>query len=104
MVAVNGHVCCHRRRSGRSPCRSPHREITQADAARKWHVDVSTVIGIRRTVKEAAMAALSAKPGRPVAERNWELERARHKLGEFPEAVKSPGDRAGFAAGKAGWA
>ena len=25
-------------------------EITQADAARKWQVDVSTVIGIRRTV------------------------------------------------------
>jgi len=29
-------------------------EITQADAARKWVVDVSTIIGIRRTVKDAA--------------------------------------------------
>ncbi|MST32291.1 hypothetical protein GHK86_06085 [Acidimicrobiaceae bacterium USS-CC1] len=41
-------------------------EITQADAARKWSVDVSTIIGIRRTVKDAALAALAAKPaGRP---------------------------------------
>lgn len=26
--------------------------MTQPDAARKWRVDVSTVIGIRRTAKE----------------------------------------------------
>jgi len=32
--------------------------MTQAEAARKWQVDVSTVIGIRRTVKDAALAAL----------------------------------------------
>lgn len=31
-------------------------ESTQADAARKWAVDVSTIIGIRRTVKDAALA------------------------------------------------
>ena len=31
-------------------------EVTQADAARKWGVDVSTVIGIRRTGKDAALA------------------------------------------------
>ena len=34
-------------------------ELSRADAARKWHVDVSTVIGIRRTVKDAALAALA---------------------------------------------
>ena len=40
------------------------REMTQADAARKWHVDVSTIIGIRRAVKDAALAALAARqPG-----------------------------------------
>ena len=32
-------------------------EMSQAEAARKWQVDVSTVIGIRRTVKNAALAA-----------------------------------------------
>ncbi len=36
-------------------------EITQADAARKWTVDVSTIIGIRRTVKDAALAALARR-------------------------------------------
>ncbi|HLI44131.1 MAG TPA: hypothetical protein VKU92_06645, partial [Acidimicrobiales bacterium] len=44
-------------------------EITQADAARKWTVDVSTIIGIRRTVKDAALAALAARPGRPAKDR-----------------------------------
>ena len=40
------------------------REMTQADAARRWHVDVSTIIGIRRAVKDAALAALAARqPG-----------------------------------------
>ena len=53
------------------------REMTQADAARKWQVDVSTVIGIRRAVKDAALAALATRRGRPAKERNWELERAR---------------------------
>ena len=39
-------------------------EMTQADAARKWQVDVS-VIGIRRTAKDAALAAFARKPGPP---------------------------------------
>ena len=43
--------------------RRPHFSISQAEAARKWHVDVSTVIGIRRTVKDAALAALAVQRG-----------------------------------------
>jgi len=39
--------------------------LSQADAARKWQVDVSTIIGIRRTAKDAALAAFARKPGRP---------------------------------------
>jgi len=39
-------------------------EISQAEAARKWHVDVSTIVSIRRTVKAAGLVALAAKPGR----------------------------------------
>jgi len=38
-------------------------EISQAEAARKWRVDVSTVIGIRRTVKDAAQLRWPASPG-----------------------------------------
>src|SRR5665811_450938 len=40
------------------------KELTQADAARKWRVDVSTVIKVRRLAKDAALAAFAAsRPG-----------------------------------------
>ena len=39
-------------------------EISQAEAARRWRVDVSVIIAIRRSVKDAALAALARKPGR----------------------------------------
>ena len=79
------------------------REITQAEAARKWHVDVSTVIGIRRTVKDAALAALAARPGRPAAERNWELDQARGELAQLTEAVKAQAIELAVLRGKVGW-
>ena len=41
------------------------REMTQAEVARMWQVDVSTLIGIRRTVKDAALRALVARRSRP---------------------------------------
>ena len=80
------------------------REITQADAARRWGVDVSTIIGIRRTVKDAALAALSAKPGRPATQRNWELEEARRELAQLTEAIKAQAIELALLRGKAGWA
>ena len=80
------------------------REMTQADAARKWGVDVSTIVTIRRTVKDAALAALSARPGRPVAERNWELEEAQRELAQLTEAVKAQAIELALLRGKAGWA
>jgi hypothetical protein len=58
-------------------------EITQAEAARKWQVDVSTVIGIRRTVKDAALVALARKPGRPGRQRDWQLEAARAEIAQL---------------------
>lgn len=79
------------------------REITQAEAARKWHVDVSTIIGIRRTVKDAALASLSARPGRPAAERNWELDVARGELAQLTEAVKAQAIELALLRGKHGW-
>jgi len=53
-------------------------EISQADAARKWGVDVSTVIRIRQLARDAALAAFaSAKPGgRPPSPEQVELEAA----------------------------
>jgi transposase-like protein len=78
-------------------------EITQADAARKWQVDVSTVIGIRRTVKDAALAALARTPGRPVKERNWELEAAQAEIGQLTEAIKAQAIELAVIRGKSGW-
>jgi len=78
-------------------------EITQADAARKWQVDVSTVIGIRRTVKDAAMAALARGPGRPAKERDWQLEAARFEIGQLTEAIKAQAIELSIVRGKAGW-
>ena len=78
-------------------------EITQADAARKWGVDVSTVISIRRTVKDASLAALARKPGRAATERNWELEAARAEIGQLTEAIKVQAIELAIVRGKSGW-
>ena len=74
---------------GRSSWRVTSRETTQAEADRRHNVDVSTVIGIRRTVKDAALAALAARPGRRAKERDWELEQAETEVAQMTEAVKS---------------
>ena len=78
------------------------KELSQAEAARKWHVDVSTVIGIRKTVKDAALAALSRAPGRPT-ERNWELEKAHDEIAQLTQAVKAQAIELAVVRGKAGW-
>ena len=80
------------------------REATQAEAARRHSVDVSTVIGIRRTVKDSALAALAARPGRRAKERNWELEQAQREVAQLTEAVKSQAIELALLRGKAGWA
>lgn len=78
-------------------------EMTQADAARKWAVDVSTIIGIRRTVKDAALAALAARPGRPAKERDWQLEAARAEIAQLTEAIKAQAIELAVVRGKVGW-
>lgn len=78
-------------------------ETTQADAARRWGVDVSTIIGIRRTVKDAALAALARAPGRPAKERDWQLEAARAEIGQLSEVIKSQAIELAVARGKAAW-
>ena len=76
-------------------------ETTQADAARRWGVDVSTIIGIRRTVKDAALAALAHAPGRPAKERDFQLEAARAEIGQLTEAIKAQAIELAVARGKA---
>ena len=78
-------------------------ELAQADAARKWQVDVSTIIGIRRTAKDAALAAFARKPGRPGKERDWQLEAARTEIGQLTEAIKAQAIELAVIRGKLGW-
>lgn len=61
-------------------------QLTQADAARKWRVDVSTVIKIRRLAKDGALAA--SKPGRPPSVEQVELEACRAECERLVETVK----------------
>jgi len=64
-------------------------EITQADAGRKWGVDVSTVIKLRKDAKDATLAAFaSSRPGRPAKARDDELEALRAENARLTEAVK----------------
>jgi transposase len=64
-------------------------QLTQADAARKWGVDVSTVIRIRQLAKDAALAAFAAaKPGRMPSPEQAELEAAVAEKDRLSEALK----------------
>jgi transposase len=64
-------------------------EISQADAARKWGVDVSVIIRLRALAKDAALTAfVSAKPGRPASVEAVELELPRSENDRLSEAIK----------------
>jgi transposase len=64
-------------------------QLTQADASRKWNVDVSTVIRIRQLAKDAALAAFAAsKPGRMPSPEQAELEAALAENDRLSEALK----------------
>jgi transposase len=64
-------------------------QLMQADAARKWGVDVSTVIRIRQLAKDAALAAFAAaKPGRMPSPEQAELEAALAENDRLSEALK----------------
>ncbi|MGH2843414.1 MAG: transposase [Solirubrobacteraceae bacterium] len=64
-------------------------QISQADAARRWHVDVSTVIKLRRLAKDGALAAFAAsKPGRIPSPAQVELDAALSENERLSEALK----------------
>ncbi len=64
-------------------------EIAQADAARKYGVDVSVIIRLRTLAKDAALAAFaSAKPGRTASVEQVELELLRAENDRLSEAIK----------------
>ena len=64
-------------------------EISQADAARKYGVDVSVIIRLRALAKDAALAAFaSAKPDRPASVQDIEIEELRAENDRLGEALK----------------
>lgn len=64
-------------------------ELTQADAARKWGVDTSVVIKLRRDAKDAALAAFAAaRPGRARDPRDLQIEQLESEIGRLTEAIK----------------
>jgi len=64
-------------------------EISQADAARKYGVDVSVIVRLRALARDAAIAAFtSAKPGRPASAESLELELLREENDRLSEALK----------------
>jgi transposase-like protein len=64
-------------------------EISQADAARKYGVDVSVIIRLRALAKDASLAAFaSAKPGRVLSPEVVELEELRAENDRLSEALK----------------
>ena len=64
-------------------------ELSQADAARKWNVDVSTVVRLRQLARDAALAAFaSSKPGRMPSVEQVELEAALGENDRLAEALK----------------
>lgn len=64
-------------------------ELSQSDAARKWNVDVSTVVRIRQLARDAALAAFaSSKPGRLPSPEQVELETALAENDRLSEALK----------------
>ena len=64
-------------------------ELSQSDAARKWNVDVSTVVRIRQLARDAALAAFAAaKPGRMPSPEQVELEAALADNDRLADALK----------------
>ncbi len=79
-------------------------ELTQADAARKWGVDASVVIKLRRDAKDAALAAFAAsKPGRSRDPRDHEIEMLHGELARVTEAVKEQAIELALVRGKSRW-
>ena len=80
-------------------------QLTQVDAARKWGVDTSVVIKLRRDAKDAAMAAFAAsKPGRVRDVRDAQIELLEGEIARLTEAVKEQAIELSLVRGESRWA
>lgn len=79
-------------------------EVTMLEAAENWQVDRSTIMRIRTVAKQGALDALaSSRPGRPAAERDYELEAVRADAARLGEALKEMAVKLMLVEGKGAW-
>jgi transposase-like protein len=79
-------------------------ELSQADAARKWGVDVSTVIKLRKLAKDGALTAFAgSKPGRSRPLDPRMVEELQSENTRLMEAVKELAIELSLVRGKARW-
>lgn len=79
-------------------------ELTQADTARKYGVDVSTVIKLRRDAKDAALAVFAAtKPGRSRDPRDVRIDQLTDEIARLTEAIKEQAIELALLRGKSRW-
>lgn len=80
------------------------RELSQTDTARKWGVDTSVVIKLRRDAKAAALAAFaSSRPGGSRDPRDVEIEMLKTEIGRLSEAIKEQAIELALIKGKSRW-
>jgi transposase-like protein len=80
-------------------------ELSQADTARKWGVDMSVVIKLRRDAKDAALAAFAAsRPGGSRDPRDVEIEMLGDEIARLSEAIKEQAIELALIKGKSRWA
>jgi len=78
--------------------------LTQRDAARKWGVDVSVIIKLRKLAKDAALAAFAAsKPGRVVSAQDAQIEALQADNARLSEALKELAVELTLVRGKPRW-
>jgi transposase-like protein len=80
-------------------------ELTQVDAARKWGVDVATIIKVRKVAKDACLTAFAAsRPGRRSTPEQLEIEQLRRENERLSEALKELAVELALVRGKSRWA
>lgn len=81
------------------------RELTQAQAAERWGIDVTTVMKLRKVARDGALAALAAaRPGRPPKSVPApELAAAQAEIARLGDAVKELSVENLLLRGKARW-
>lgn len=80
-------------------------ELTQADAARKWGVDVATIVKLRKVAKGRVSVRLRRfqAPGRRTSPESRELDEVRRENERLSEALKELAVELALVRGKSRW-